>query len=100
MGKRRSEKSMLKINRMTNREAGFALSGRVTAENVTELKTLFESETQGRPIILDLENITLVDRDAVKFFERCEADSIELKNCPAYIREWIAREREKQSHLG
>jgi hypothetical protein len=28
--------------------------------------------------------------DALK---RCEADNITLKNCPAYIREWITRER-------
>lgn len=87
---------MLKINRAENENMTFALSGRMAAENVAELKTLFESETQRRPIILDLENITLVDRDAVKFLERCEADSIQLKNCPAYIREWIARERDRR----
>jgi anti-anti-sigma regulatory factor len=101
MGEIRSERGkMLKINRAANGEGVLALSGRISAENVAELKTLFESEAQRRPIILDLENITLVDRDAVKFLERCEADSIQLKNCPAYIREWIAREREKQRDLG
>jgi len=84
---------MLKINRAANEEVVFSLSGRIAAENVAELKTLFELEAQGRLIILDLENITLVDRNAVQFLERCEADSIKLKNCPAYIREWITRER-------
>jgi anti-anti-sigma regulatory factor len=84
---------MLKINRVPNQEVVFSLSGRIAAENIAELKTLFESERQNRPITLDLENITLVDRDAVQFLERCEADSVELKNCPAYIREWITRER-------
>ena len=93
-------KQMLKINRAESGDVVFALSGRMAAENVAELKTLFESEEQRRPIILDLENITLVDRDVVKFLDRCEADSIRLKNCPAYIREWIAREREKQCDLG
>ena len=87
---------MLKINRAANREVVFALSGRMAAENVAELKTLFGAEAQGRPVILDLENITLVDRDVVKFLDRCEADNIRLKNCPAYIREWIARERETE----
>lgn len=89
---------MLKINRAENGEgeAVFALSGRMNVENVAGLKTLVESEAQGRPIILDLENITLVDRDAVKFLEHCEADSVRLKNCPAYVREWIARERETE----
>lgn len=64
------------------------------AENVAELKEVIESEARGRGIALDLRDLTLVDRDAVKFLERCESDSIKLENCPAYIREWIARERE------
>jgi len=42
---------------------------------------------------LDLRDLTLVDQDAVSFLKRCEADNITLKNCPAYIREWITRER-------
>jgi hypothetical protein len=42
---------------------------------------------------MDLKDLTLVDREAVKFLERCEADSIKIKNCPEYIREWITRER-------
>jgi hypothetical protein len=91
---------MLKVNRVENGDVVFALSGRIAAENITELKTLFESEPQDHPIILDLENITLVDRDSVKFLERCEMGSIQLRNCPAYIREWIEREREKQTELG
>ena len=64
------------------------------AENVAELKEVIESEARGRGIALDLRDLTLVDRDAVKFLERCESDSIKLENCPAYIREWIERERE------
>ena len=55
---------------------------------------LIESEARGRRIALELSDLTLVDRDAVRFLEHCEAQSIELENCPAYIREWIARERE------
>jgi hypothetical protein len=51
------------------------------------------SEAATREIVLDLQDLTLVDRDAVRFLERCEAASIKLKSCPAYIREWIRRER-------
>jgi anti-anti-sigma regulatory factor len=84
---------MLKIQRAANGEVVFTLSGRIDAENLAELKTLITSESNGRRIVLDLKDLTLVDRDAVRFLERCEADSIKLKNCPAYIREWITRER-------
>jgi hypothetical protein len=85
---------MLKIQRATNNQVVFTLSGRMNAENVSELKGLIESEARGRCIVLDLNDLTLVDRDAVKFLDRCETDSIKLENCPAYIREWIERERE------
>lgn len=84
---------MLKIQRTVNGEVVFTLSGRLNGENTSELHTLFGTETEGHRIALDLRDLTLVDRDAVRFLERCEADSIKLKNCPAYIREWIARER-------
>jgi len=50
------------------------------------------SEAEGRRMILDLRDLILVDHDAVRFLKRCEADGIQLKNCPAYIREWITRE--------
>lgn len=85
---------MLKIQRATNKQVVFTLSGRMNAENVSELKGLIESEARGRRMVLELSDLTLVDRDAVKFLERCETDSIRLENCPAYIREWIERERE------
>jgi anti-anti-sigma regulatory factor len=84
---------MLKIQRAANGQVVFTVSGRMDAENVGELKALFASEGKGRGIVLDLKDLTLVDRDAVRFLEHCEADSIKLKNCPAYIREWIMRER-------
>jgi len=64
------------------------------AENVGELEKLFSAEVSGRRIVLDLEDLTLVDQDVVSFFRRCEAKSIQLKNCPAYIREWITGERD------
>jgi anti-anti-sigma regulatory factor len=87
---------MLKIQRSANGNVIFKLIGRLDGENIGELHTLFGTEEPGRRIILDLENLTLVDRDAVQFLDRCEADSIKLENCPAYIREWIARERKAE----
>lgn len=84
---------MLKIQRSGNEQVVFTLSGRMDAENIADLETLFRMEAKGRQIVLDLKDLTLVNRDAVSFLERCEADSITLKNCPAYIREWITRQR-------
>jgi anti-anti-sigma regulatory factor len=84
---------MLKITRAANGEVIFKLSGRMGAENLGELEKLISAEADGRRIVLDLKDLTLVDQDAVSFLRRCEADSLQLENCPAYIREWITGER-------
>lgn len=86
---------MLRITWDGNGEVVFKVSGRLDTENVGDLKALFSREANGRRIVLDLLELTLVDRDAVCFFEGCEADGIELRNCPTYIREWITRERQR-----
>jgi hypothetical protein len=70
----------------------YALSGRIRAEEVEELQRLFKVEEQDHRIVLDMKEIKLVDRDAVRFLARCEANGTQLENCPAYIREWIGRE--------
>ncbi|HUI73695.1 MAG TPA: hypothetical protein VLX32_02055 [Candidatus Acidoferrum sp.] len=83
---------MLKIQRSANGEVVFTLSGRIEGEDVEELQRLLRLEKGGRQLVFDLNDVTLVDRDAVNFLRRCEADSVRLKNCPGYIREWIERE--------
>ena len=84
---------MLKITRAANGAVVIKLSGQMDAENLAELETLITSEADGRRIVLDLRDLTLVDQDAVSFLKRCQADNITLKNCPGYIREWITRLR-------
>jgi anti-anti-sigma regulatory factor len=84
---------VLKIRRLTNGQVVFKLSGRMDGDAIAELETLIKLEGNGRPIILDLNDITLVGQDGITFLQRCEAESITLKNCAVYIREWIARQR-------
>ena len=83
---------MLKITRSLNGEAVFSLSGRMDAENLGDLEALLNAES-GDEIILDLKDLTLVDLDVVRFLRHCETGSIEFRNCPAYIREWLDGER-------
>jgi anti-anti-sigma regulatory factor len=84
---------MIKIHRAANGEVILKISGRMDAENVADVKMSLESEVDGRQRVLDLQDLTLVDRDAVTFLAECETDGVQLMNCPAYIREWITRER-------
>jgi hypothetical protein len=68
------------------------LIGRMRAEHLSELeKQIRESELK---IVLDLEELNLVDVEAVRFLGMCEAQGVTLLNCSAYIRDWIGKERD------
>ena len=83
----------LRIERSARqRFTAFTLTGRMEAEQVAELKELFDRDY--RNIILDLWDVRLADREAVRFLRDCEADGMKLENCPAYIREWMDREKD------
>ena len=84
--------SMFQMHRSVERGlATITLSGRIEEEQLSDLKTLLESETGG--VVLDLADVRLVHREAVKFLLKCEDDGIELRNCPSYVREWIEKGR-------
>jgi anti-anti-sigma regulatory factor len=84
---------MLRVERSSNGEVTLRLSGRMHGENIAQLEELLRSEATGHRIVLDLKDVTLVNDVAVSFLSRCEADGITLRNCPAYIREWITRQQ-------
>ncbi len=69
------------------------ISGRIAAQDVDMLRALLEQERSA--VAIDLKEVLLVDREAVKLLALHESDGAELRNCPAYIREWVTRERER-----
>jgi anti-anti-sigma regulatory factor len=73
--------------------AVFNLSGRMDAEHVAEIQRLFEFDANNQILVLDLKEVTLVDRHAVSFLSRREEHGTMLRNCPSHIREWIVSER-------
>jgi hypothetical protein len=88
---------MLRIQRSFDRDVVFSLSGHIELEDVAELQRLLSLEAADTSVALDLQDIMLVDREALKFLARCERESIKLANCPGYIREWIDTERGQNS---
>jgi hypothetical protein len=66
------------------------ISGRITGEDLDVLRTALE---EGRVVEIDLTEVELADRDAVTLLARTETNGIGLRHCPAYIREWMTRER-------
>jgi len=74
----------------------FALSGEMDGEHIERLKELLEGEKKSR-ILLDLQDVTLVGREAVQFLARLEAAGVRMVNCPDYVRTWInAQNRSKR----
>jgi hypothetical protein len=71
--------------------SGIKLIGWLHSEYLPELRA--KIETSGHPVVLEMAEVTLVDVEAVRFVSACETQGVELRNCPAYIRAWIARER-------
>jgi len=67
------------------------ISGRIRAQDLDMLRDLLGRESGA--VAIDLKGVLLVDCEVVKLLALSEANGIELRNCPAYIREWIARER-------
>ena len=66
------------------------ISGRLASEELEVVRTALDRR---RVIAIELSEVELVDRDAVKLLAQVEAEGIELRSCPAFIREWIANER-------
>ena len=74
------------------------ISGQITGKDVDLLRSLLEQE--GSVVAIDLKDVLLVDREAIKLLALCESNGVELRNCPAYIREWVTRERAVINALG
>ena len=66
------------------------LSGRI---QVVHLEALEAQIGNRAGVVLDLAEVTLVDVDTVRFLHASEAKGVRLRHCPAYVREWIRRER-------
>jgi anti-anti-sigma regulatory factor len=82
-----------KIERLAGGETAIVLRvcGQMQIECVNTLKELIEAENA--KIALDLSEITLADSDAATFLAVCEIKGLELRNCPAFLRGWVAKEQ-------
>ena len=72
----------------------FRVSGRIDCAYVEVLLELIENEKRSKgTLVLDLTEVTLVSLEAVRALSVAESNGIELRNCPAYVREWISQVR-------
>ena len=81
----------LRIERhLAGRIPTLRLIGHLRSDHLEELRAQMRGRETG--MALDLEEVTLVDADAVRFLGWCESDGVSLLHCPPYVREWIIRE--------
>jgi len=65
------------------------ISGHLQEVHINMIDDLLTKETD--PVALDLGEVTLVDREAVKFLAILDARGVGLRNCPGFIREWMRK---------
>ena len=80
----------LKIDRD---RAQIRLSGKFRSEHLDQVNA--EIELCESPVVLDLEEVDLIDVEAVRFLNAWEAKGISILNCSPYIRKWMLRERSR-----
>jgi anti-anti-sigma regulatory factor len=68
------------------------LIGRMQGEHLSDLQALITESGPG--IVLDLQELALVDVQAVRFLRDCRKNRVALLHCAPYIRAWIAKEQE------
>jgi anti-anti-sigma regulatory factor len=71
------------------------VSGRIDGTHVETLRELTDKGKTTKGLAIDLTEVTPVSHEAVEVLTVAEANGIELRNCPAYVREWISWVRER-----
>jgi hypothetical protein len=69
----------------------WSLTGRIQSNRIDCIRAAMNDGCARK--ILDLSEVTLVDRATVHFLMSCEREGVELAECPPYVREWMLRER-------
>ena len=76
-----------------NGEVIVNLSGRLTSEYVSLVKTALESiGDQPTKLALDLTKVTFVDRAGMEFLGYAKSRMVNLVNTPSYVIRWIEQE--------
>ena len=85
-------KMTLRIDRVGER---VRLSGEFRSEHLPQVKA--EMDQCGSRSVLDMNEVDLVDVDAIHFLNWCEARGVSVMNASAYIRAWMMQERERRA---
>ena len=76
-------------------EGHMRLSGQLRSEQLDQLRSAIDD--CGSRSVLDLTEVDLVDVEAIRFLNSCEARGISVLSASGYIRAWMTQERERQA---
>ena len=65
------------------------ISGHLQELHIEMIDELLAKETD--PVALDLGEVTLADREAVRFLATLDARGVGFRNCSGFIREWMRK---------
>jgi len=69
------------------------LHGNFTGEYVSAVKKALSPHGHSRDrVVLDLKNVTLVDRTAMELLRGPKLKDIKIRNTPSYVTRWIEHE--------
>jgi len=93
---------ILKIQRATDgTTAVLTVSGRLNAGNIDELRQSLDALPECHAVAVDLADLVLADREAIRFLgDREAAGTIVLRHCPPYIRTWLESENGRHDGEG
>ena len=88
------DEHMLKITKETvdPKLIRISLHGYFTAEYVPEVKKSLSNGHKGNAVVLDLTNVTFVDRTAMEFVREAKSTRIKIENAPSYVKRWMQQE--------
>ena len=81
----------LRIKRLCEDGTRICLSGELRGAQLGNLR--IEIGRFGLPAILDLDEVSVVDIDGIRFLNEVQARGIQVVNCSPYIREWMLQEK-------
>jgi hypothetical protein len=82
----------LRIKRLCeNDRTRICLSGALRSAYLASLRS--EIELSGQPAALDLDEVSVIDIDGIRFLNECQAQGIQVVNCTPYIRQWMVQEK-------
>ena len=83
---------MLRIERVRGEHGTrICLSGELRRSHLADLRA--EIERAVLPAVLDLEELGVVDIEAVRLLNKCQAQGFDVVNCSPYVREWMIQEK-------